>query len=148
MKCLFYEREEHNGILGLLRHLHLTEQILLLIVEICRQLHFVGDNQVAVCAVTSVITLVTYAHLRIVLRFWLYSQFDFLAIIELNDDLSTEQRRIEIDIDIGIHLTAACPHSATTRRGMNTSHIAKEILEEAGEASTTAKLREVKIVEW
>ena len=69
MKCLFYERDVPNGILCLLCHLHLTEQILLPIVEICRQLHFVGDNQVAVCAVTSVIALVTYAHLRVVLRF-------------------------------------------------------------------------------
>ena len=63
--------------------LHLSEQLFLSLAEVCRQLHVVCYDEVAHCAIAAVISLATQAHLRAVLRFWLYFQFYLRSVAKL-----------------------------------------------------------------
>ena len=76
----------------------------LLFGEIAGELDLIGNDEVAEGAVAPVIPLATQTYFRAGLRFGLNFHLDLLAVGERQDDLATQQGRIEVDGDIGIHL--------------------------------------------
>ena len=84
--------------------LHLTEQLSLLFGEIGGKFHLIGDDEVAEGTVTTIVALATQTDFRTRLRFRLNLHLDLLTIRERQDNLTTQQGRIKVDGDVGIHL--------------------------------------------
>ena len=125
--------------------LHLTEQLSLLFGEIGGKFHLIGDDEVAEGTVASVVALATQAYLRARLRFGLDLHLNLLAIGKRQDDLATQQGRIEVDGDIGTHLTRTGTSRAATTEALETTEAptllalaTEEALEEIAEAPCAA----------
>ena len=125
--------------------LHLTEQLSLLFGEIGGKFHLIGDDEVAEGTVASVVALATQAYLRARLRFGLNLHLNLLAIGKRQDDLATQQGRIEVDGDIGTHLTRTGTSRAATTEALETTEAptllalaTEEALEEIAEAPCAA----------
>ena len=84
--------------------LHLAKELSLLFGEIGGKFHLIGDDEVAEGTVASVVALATQADFRTRLRFRLNLHLDLLTIRERQDNLTTQQGRIKVDGDVGIHL--------------------------------------------
>ena len=74
----------------LLRLFHLAQQLFLSVIQRGWQLHVVCYDEVAHCAIAPIISLATQAHLRAVLRFWLYFQFYLRSVAKLYYHLAAE----------------------------------------------------------
>ena len=111
--------------------------------EIGRELDMIGDDEVAIGAVAPVVALAAQTNLGVVLRFGLDFQLDFTVITKLKNHLTTQQCGIEIDVDLEVHL--AVVHTTASLPGCaSATHVAKQILKEAGEHAVSATcIREI-----
>ena len=89
---------------NVLSHLHLPQQVFLMLVEVSREFHVVGDDQVAKGSIATVVALSEHAHFRTVLRTGFHLQFDLCTIAQSDDDITAQEHRIHVEVDRGVHL--------------------------------------------
>ena len=125
--------------------LHLAQELPLLFGEIAGELDLIGNDEVAEGAIASVVALATQAHFRAGLRFGLNFHLDLLAVGERQDDLATQQGRIEVDGDGGTHLTRTGASRRATAKALEATEAPtllafapEETLEEIAEAPCAA----------
>ena len=107
---------------------HLIEQLLLPVTQIGRQRHIIRDDKIAIGTVAPVIAFAPQTHTSAILRLRLYLQLNLRAIAQLDDHLTTQQSRVEVNVHLCIHLTRT--RAGRTRREAMTSAMAKQILKE------------------
>lgn len=125
--------------------LHLAQELPLLFGEIAGELDLIGNDEVAEGAIASVVALATQAHLRARLRLGLNFHLDLLAVGERQDDLATQQGRIEVDGDGGTHLTRTGASRRATAKALEATEAPtllafapEETLEKIAEAPCAA----------
>ena len=97
----------------LLSIFHFVQQLFLSLAKIRRQHNVIRNDEVTHRTVATVIALAAQPYLRTVLRFRLYLQLNLMTTRELQDYLAAEQRRVKVDVYVGIHLARISPCAST-----------------------------------
>ena len=84
--------------------MHLAEKGFLLLGKVGGEFDLIGDDEIAEGSIATIIALATQTDFRAGLRLRLNLHLDLLAIRERQDNLTTQQGRIKVDGDVGIHL--------------------------------------------
>ena len=88
------------------------EALFLFVCQVGRQFHVVSYDEVAHCAVSSVVAFATQTYLCAVLCLGFNLKLDFRTVAQLDYHLAAKQRSIEVDVDVGGRLTAVRPYGA------------------------------------
>mgnify|MGYP007090274020 CR=1 FL=1 len=110
---------------------HFVQQLFLSLAKIRRQHNVIRNDEVTHRTVATVIALATQPYLRTVLRFRLYLQLNLMTTRELQDYLAAEQRRVKVDVYVGVHLARILSCRTACAAMCATCFCAEQVLEEA-----------------